>query len=298
MTVETVRNAATSEPIAKDHTLVPEQVWLTGNNGVRYEKRPVKGEDGKPVAGLYNAWITLDNAAQFNSYTTAMVKSVIFAFRQASAARDVVAVVFTGAGDKAFVAGADLNSLKGRSAIETFWGRTPAITARIEHITKPIIAAINGFALGGGLELALACDIRLCSKTAKFGQTEINVGILPGAGGTQRLSRLIGAAKAKEMIFTGKIISAEEAERIGLVNAVVEPQLLMETVLKMANDIAAKSAITIQVAKQVIDQGLNTDLATGLMLEKLGQSFIFGTEDRMEGISAFLEKRSPNFKGK
>lgn len=207
-------------------------------------------------------------------------------------------IVVTGAGEKAFVAGADLNSLKVRTSVETLYGETPTIVAAIESAMKPTIAAINGFALGGGLELAMACDIRICSKAAKLGQTEINVGILPGAGGTQRLSRLVGTAKAKEMIFTGKIITAEEAEKIGLVNCVVEPQELMEKTLAMAKDIADKSSVTLQVAKQVVNQGFNTDLATGLTLEKLGQSFIFGTEDRLEGITAFLEKRAPSFKGK
>jgi enoyl-CoA hydratase len=210
----------------------------------------------------------------------------------------IAVIVVTGAGEKAFVAGADLNSLKMRSAVETLYGETPRITAAIENNVKPTIAAINGFALGGGLELAMACDIRICSRMAKLGQTEINVGILPGAGGTQRLSRLVGPAKAKEMIFTGKIITAEEAEKIGLVNCVVEPQELMDTALAMAKEIAGKSNITLQVAKQVVNQGLNADLTTGLMLEKLAQSFIFGIEDRMEGITAFLEKRPPKFRGK
>jgi len=207
-------------------------------------------------------------------------------------------IVVTGAGEKTFVAGADLNSLKARSAVETMYGETPMIVTAIENNAKPTIAAINGYALGGGLELAMSCDIRICSRTAKLGQTEINVGILPGAGGTQRLSRLVGPAKAKELIFTGKTITAEEAEKIGLVNCVVEPQELMKKVLAMANDMAGKSSLTLQVAKQVVNQGLNTNLSAGLMLEKLGQSFVFGTEDRMEGITAFLEKRSPIFKGK
>jgi 6-oxo-cyclohex-1-ene-carbonyl-CoA hydrolase len=155
MTVETVRSAETSEKIAKDHTLVPEQVWLTGNNGVRYEKRPVKGEDGKPVAGLYNAWITLDNAAQFNSYTTAMVKSVIFAFRQASAARDVVAVVFTGAGDKAFCTGGNTkeyaeyyagNPQEYRGYMRLFNDMVSAILG----CDKPVVCRVNGMRIGGG----------------------------------------------------------------------------------------------------------------------------------------------------
>jgi enoyl-CoA hydratase len=242
--------------------------------------------------------ITINRAEVRNALDKATWNRLKDAFSELEADPAVAAIIVTGAGDKAFVAGADLNSLKARTAVETLYGETPAIVTRIENITKPTIAAINGFALGGGLELAMACDIRICSKTAKLGQTEINVGILPGAGGTQRLSRLVGPAKAKEMIFTGKLITAEEAERIGLVNMVVEPQALMDAALTMACDIAAKSAITIQVAKQVVNQGLNADIATGLMLERLGQSFIFSTEDRIEGISAFLEKRAPDFKGK
>lgn len=242
--------------------------------------------------------ITVNRPEVRNALDKNTWQELLAAFLQLEADSSVAVIVVTGAGEKAFVAGADLNSLKARSAVETLWGETPAIVTRIENVAKPTIAAINGFALGGGLEMAMACDIRICSSQAKLGQTEINVGILPGGGGTQRLSRLVGAAKAKEMIFTGKIISAVEAERIGLVNAVVEPQALMETVLALANDMAAKSAVTLQVAKQVVNQGLSTDLTTGLMLEKLGQSFIFGTEDRMEGISAFLEKRSPHFSGK
>lgn len=242
--------------------------------------------------------ITINRPEVRNALDTNTWKKLLAAFLELEADSSVAVIVVTGAGEKAFVAGADLNSLKARSAVDTLYGETTATVTRIENVTKPTIAAINGFALGGGLELAMACDIRICSSKAKLGQTEINVGILPGAGGTQRLSRLVGPAKAKEMIFTGKIITAEEAERIGLVNTVVEPQALMETALAIANDIAAKSAITLQVAKQVVNQGFDTDLSTGLMLEKLGQSFIFGTEDRLEGISAFLEKRSPNFSGK
>lgn len=242
--------------------------------------------------------ITINRPEVRNALDKANWAKLHDAFVELEADPTVAVIVVTGAGEKAFVAGADLNSLKARSAVETLLGETPTIIARIENVRKPTIAAINGFALGGGLELAMACDIRICSSTAKLGQTEINVGILPGGGGTQRLSRLVGLAKAKEMIFTGKIITADEAERIGLVNSIVEPQELMNTALAMANSIAAKSSITVQVAKQVVNQGFNADLATGLMLEKLGQSFIFGTEDRMEGVSAFLEKRPPVFKGK
>lgn len=211
--------------------------------------------------------------------------------------KEITAIVVTGTGDKAFVAGADLNTLKDRSAVETFYGEIPSIAAKIERIKKPTIAAINGFALGGGLELAMCCDIRVCSDQAKLGQTEINVGILPGAGGTQRLSRLVGVGKAKELIYTGKLISAQMAMTIGLVNEVVPQSELLAAALSMANDIAAKSPIVLQIAKRVITAGVDTDLASGLTIELMAQSFVFSTDDHLEGICAFLEKRSPDFKG-
>ena len=244
------------------------------------------------------ALITINRPEVRNALDTETWRLLLQAFLDLEADAGINVILVTGAGDKAFVAGADLNSLKARSSAATFNGETPQIVARIEKVTKPTIAVVNGFALGGGLELAMACDIRIASRKAKLGQTEINVGILPGAGGTQRLTRLVGVAKAKELIFTGKIISADEAEKMGLINLVVEPESLMEAGWAMANEIASKSQITVQVAKQVVSQGAETDLATGLMLEKLGQSFVFGTEDHLEGICAFLEKRSPDFKNR
>jgi enoyl-CoA hydratase len=144
----------------------------------------------------------------------------------------------------------------------------------------------------------MACDIRICVNNAKLGQTEINVGILPGAGGTQRLARLVGLGKAKELIFTGKIITAEEAARIGLVNTLVEPTGLMDCALAMARDICTKSPFTLRVAKLVVDNGYNADIATALALERLGQTAVFATEDHLEGICAFLEKRDPAYKGR
>ena len=210
---------------------------------------------------------------------------------------EVRVVIVTGAGDKAFVAGADLNALKQRSAVQTFYGENPQFVLRIENVSKPTIAMINGFCLGGGLEVAMACDMRIASDDAKLGQTELNVGILPGAGGTQRLSRLVGVGKAKELIFTGKIISAQDAEKIGLVNKVVAKENLLKETLEMAESIASKSPIVTKIAKLVINKGYDADLASGLKLETLAQSLVFSTKDHMEGIDAFLEKRSPKFTG-
>lgn len=244
------------------------------------------------------ALITINRPEVRNAINAETWRMLRDTFLELDANPEINVIMVTGAGDKAFVAGSDLNYLKARSSVATFNTEAPKIVAQIGNISKPTIAAINGFTLGGGLELAMACDIRIASQRAKFGQTEINVGILPGAGGTQRLTRLVGIGKAKELIFTGKIISAEEAEKIGLVNMVVEPESLMETAWKMADDIAAKSQLTLQVAKQVVCQGAETDLTTALMLERVAQSFVFGTEDHLEGISAFLEKRTPVFKNK
>jgi len=211
---------------------------------------------------------------------------------------DIRVVIVTGAGDKAFVAGADLNSLRSRTALETFWSENQSILSRWADMDKVTIAAVNGFALGGGCELALACDLRIASEKAKLGQTELNLGILPGAGGTQRLTRLVGLGKAKELILTGDIITAQEALAIGLVNKVVPAEQLMNAAREMAAKILAKGPLAVKVAKSVINWGGSTDLNTGLIIERLAQTMLFSTEDRREGIDAFLEKRSPHYQGK
>lgn len=207
-------------------------------------------------------------------------------------------VIITGAGDKAFVAGADINSLKERSMLETFRGENPAILNRWAAMDKVTIAAINGFALGGGCELAMACDLRIASDKAKLGQPELNLGFLPGAGGTQRLARLVGEGKAKELILTGDAIDAQEALKIGLVNKVVPQEELLNAAKEMAEKILTKGPVAVKFAKAVISWGLNVDLQSGINIEKLAQTILFGTEDRMEGLTAFLEKRKPNYQGK
>ena len=208
-------------------------------------------------------------------------------------------VVFTGAGDKAFVASADIGEFAGRTAIT----QREVMTARslftaIDTFPKPVIAMINGYCLGGGCELALACDIRIASQNASFGQPEINLGIIPGGGGTQRLTRLVGEGKAMEMILTGEIIDANTAFAIGLVNHVVPADQLQTKTLEIASRIADKSPIALQLAKEAVKIASKSNLDEGLRREVDLFALCFSTEDKNEGVSAFLEKRKPAFTGK
>ena len=215
--------------------------------------------------------------------------------------KSVKVAVITGAGDKAFCAGADLGEFKEATPIEieeyaSSLGQQ--LYNDIESLRVPVIAMINGYCFGGGCELAMACDIRIASENARFGQPEINVGLIPGGGGTQRLPRLVGWGKAKELMYTGRAIDAAEAERIGLVDKVVPRDKLEETVMELAKNIASKSPIIISLIKKAVNRGMYTDLAAGLDYEKSNFSLCFATEDHKEGITAFLEKREAEFKGK
>ncbi|RLC62916.1 MAG: crotonase [Chloroflexi bacterium] len=214
---------------------------------------------------------------------------------------DVRVVIITGAGEKAFISGADITAFKDATPItmeESASTLGQQLFSDIENISVPVIAMINGFCLGGGQELAMCCDIRIASENAKFGQPEVNVGILPGGGGTQRLPRLVGWGKAKELIYTGKIIDATEAEKIGLVDKVVPLEKLEEEVNQLAETIASKSPLIIKLIKKTINKGMYTDLAAGLAYEKANFALCFATEDHKEGVTAFLEKRKPEFKGR
>lgn len=208
-------------------------------------------------------------------------------------------VVFTGAGDKAFVAGADIAEFSGRTAITqraVMLGRS--LFTAIDGFPKPVIAMVNGYCLGGGCELALACDLRIASETASFGQPEINLGIIPGGGGTQRLTRLVGEGKAMELILTGDIIDAREAFTLGLVNMVVPPADLEAKTMELANRIAEKSPIALRMAKEAVRVASRSNLDEGLRREIDLFALCFSSEDKDEGVKAFLEKRKPAFKGK
>lgn len=244
------------------------------------------------------AILTINRPAVRNALDDATWREIARALRELDGEEDVRAVVITGAGEKAFAAGADVRALSQRTMVEALEPGIQGVVTEVAGFSKPLIAAINGYALGGGLELALACDLRVASENARFGLPELNVGIMPGGGGTQRLPRLIGAARAKELIFTGDLIDAAEAYRIGLVNRVVPPEQLLPATEDLVQKIIAKPPLALRLVKQVINQGLATDLAAGLAAEKLAQAYLYGTEDRREGMDAFLQKRAPQWKGK
>jgi len=209
--------------------------------------------------------------------------------------KDILSIIIIGSGDKAFVSGSDISSIRDRHFVETLTPHMQNLYVEIEKIEKPIIAAINGFALGGGCELAMACDLRIAAEHAKLGLPELNLGIIPGAGGTQRLANLVGIGKAKEMIFTGKIIKADEALNIGLVNKVVEKEKILNESIKVAEKMVDKGPLALRLAKLAINSTQN--LTEGLSIEALAQSVLFATKDKEEGTTAFLEKREASFKG-
>ena len=209
---------------------------------------------------------------------------------------DVKVLIFTGEG-KGFIAGADIKQMKDMNEDEAreFCNLGQKIFDIIENLDKPVIAAVNGFALGGGCELAMACDIRIASENAKFGQPEVNLGIIPGFGGTQRLSRLVGKGIAKELIFTGDMIDAPTALRIGLVNKVIAAENLLDETIGIAQKIASKGPAAILIAKSVINRGSDTDLTKGLAIERDGFVQCIASGEAKEGMEAFVEKRKPNW---
>lgn len=210
---------------------------------------------------------------------------------------EVGVVVITGAGDRAFVAGADIAELKQYTKHTGLASEMQRLYDEVEAFDKPTIAAVNGYALGGGCELAMACDIRIAATNAQFGLPETNLSVLPGAGGTQRLARLVGTGRAIEMILTGRRIDAEEARGIGLVTSVVPPADLIAAARETAAQILNKGPLAVRLAKLVIRSGMDADQRTGMVIERLAQALLYTSEDKLEGASAFLDKRTPAFKG-
>ncbi len=226
-----------------------------------------------------NSWAELDRAV-----------------KQLNNDEGVRVIVITGY-EKTFVAGADIQWIHDRKPLDIYGLAVQDVLLNVYRSYKPVIGAINGYALGGGCELALACDIRIGSETAQLGQPEINLGILPAGGGTQQLTKIVGLAKAKELIFTGDMIDAYEAHRLGLLNHVVPEKQLLVKAYEIAHKIASKSPIAVKMAKIALNESPTTDLASGLALEKSLQAVLFGTNDKKEGTKAFLEKRNPTFVG-
>jgi len=245
------------------------------------------------------ATITVNRPDKLNALNAEVIVSLAMALEQLRKDDDVRVAVLTGAGEKAFIAGADIAEFKGARAVDQYRVmQTADIYTAMERFPKPTIAMINGFCLGGGCELAMACDIRIAGDKAKLGQPETNLGIIPGGGGTQRLPRLVGQGRAMRLIYTGEIVDAATAEKIGLVDEVVPQAELTERTMELAAKIAEKSPASLQAAKECIRAAWQMPLDAGLRYEKSWFGMLFSTEDQEEGVTAFLEKRKPEFKGR
>lgn len=245
-------------------------------------------------------YLTLNRPEMRNALTPEMWHDIGTAVKYAAEDNSIQAVIVSSKGEKALASGADIREIHDRHYLKQLAGTATVALKELEDLCKPVICAINGYALGGGCELAMACDIRIATSRSKFGQPEVNLSIIPGAGGTQRLPRLVGIGRAKELIYTGRIITAEEALQIGLINRVTEDtqEAVLNEATSVARQILSKGPIAIMMAKIAINTGYETDINTGLMIERLAQTVAFSTEDRKEGTAAFLEKRSPSFKGR
>lgn len=245
------------------------------------------------------AFLTIDREEVRNALDQTTIDEMKHFLEEARFDDEVGLVVFTGAGEKSFAAGADIAQLQKRTMLEVLQtGGMKEFYNYIESYEKPTIAMINGYALGGGFELALACDIRIASNNAKLGLPELNLAIIPGAGGTQRLARIIGKGKALELILTGKVLTANEAKELGIVSDVVALDELKQATEELASAILNKGPLAVRLAKLSILYGTETDIQTGLIIEKLSQAILFATEDKNEGTGAFLEKRKPNYIGR
>jgi enoyl-CoA hydratase len=246
------------------------------------------------------AYVTVNRPKVLNALNMATMEELRLAFHDIKNDGSIRVVIFTGAGEKAFIAGADIGELSKQDPVsgKEYTHRGQNVLNLIENLGKPVIACINGFALGGGCEVALACTMRLAGESAKLGQPEVKLGIIPGYGGTQRLPRLVGKGIAMQLLLSGEMITAQEAHRIGLVNEVVPPSELIPRAEAIAAKIIANAPLAVQFAMEAVNKGMEMSLAEGLYLEAVLFAVACATEDKKEGTSAFLEKRPPQFKGK
>ncbi len=243
--------------------------------------------------------LTFNRPKALNALSASTLDEVADVIENVSRNDSIRVLVLTGAGDKSFVAGADINEFKGLNPLSArlLAERGQGICFELERLPKPVIACVNGFALGGGCEIAMACDFIYASDKARFGQPEVNLGLIPGYGGTQRLSRLVGRAKAKELCMTGEMIDAQQGKELGLVAKVFPAEQLLDETMKVARALALKSAGVLRSVKRVVDGGADLALRNGCALEAEAFGVCFGSEDMREGVSAFLEKRKPDFQG-
>ena len=244
------------------------------------------------------AVLTFDRPEVRNALNLETVREGEVALTDLAADAAVGALIVTGAGDKAFVSGADISDLRERTRDDGLAGINSSFFAAVERFPRPTIAAVNGYALGGGCELALACDLRIAAETAKFGQPELGLGIIPGAGATQRLPRVVGLGRAKHLILTGEIIDAAQARAIGLVSAVVPAGELHTKAQDLARRVLRQGPLAARLAKVAMNASMRVDLDSGLLIETLAQALCYQSDDKQEGMTAFLEKRKPHFTGK
>ncbi|MEM0998522.1 MAG: enoyl-CoA hydratase-related protein [Bacteroidota bacterium] len=245
----------------------------------------------------YVSLIRLNRPKELNALNLGLMEELVHAFKELDDHPEVRCIVITG-NQRAFAAGADIKEMAGRTAIDMHKIDQFSKWDSIKRCKTPVIAAVSGFALGGGCELTMLCDMIVASETAKFGQPEIKIGVMPGAGGTQRLTRAVGKALAMEMVLTGRFISAQEAHAAGLINKVVPPELYLDEALDLAKTVATMSPLAAQMAKEAVLKAFDTSLDDGLLFERKNFYLLFATEDQKEGMNAFVEKRPPDWKGK